>query len=262
MSLPDREYKGLMALACGLLYDDSSRRADRFFYLDIIEQSGQPVLEVGCGAGRLLLDYLGQGIDIDGLDYSPESLAICRARAAGMGLTPTLFAQSMETISLPRNYRTILVPSGSLQRITELEAVSHTMARLHAHLQPGGVLVASVKTLWKEGDPLESTREKSIEREDGVVARRVSRSRYDPATQCEHTNDIVQLTVEGKVVAQEQRRRLPAIRSYTQSQARTIFIQAGFSAVTLFRESSFDLALPDDTKFVVAGWKAGSSFSV
>lgn len=37
-----------------------------------------------CGTGRLLLDYLAQGIDIDGVDNSPEMLALCRPDAAAV----------------------------------------------------------------------------------------------------------------------------------------------------------------------------------
>ena len=38
--------------------------------------SGQPVLDVGCATGRLILTYLEEGIDADGVDVSPEMLAI------------------------------------------------------------------------------------------------------------------------------------------------------------------------------------------
>jgi ubiquinone/menaquinone biosynthesis C-methylase UbiE len=96
--------------------DDTAHWSDRFFFLDVIGQYGEPVLDIGCGTGRLLLDYLAQGIDIDGVDNSGEMLAICRTKAQRQGMpAPALYQQRMEQLKLPRSYRTILGPSSVLQ---------------------------------------------------------------------------------------------------------------------------------------------------
>ena len=97
MSLPDYEYKGLMAESWDVLRGNTSQWADRFFYLKLIQTYGQPVLDIGCGTGRLLLDYLAQGIAIDGVDNSPDMLDICRQKASPLGLAPTLYEQYLET---------------------------------------------------------------------------------------------------------------------------------------------------------------------
>ena len=119
MAEPDYEYQGLMAQAWDVLRGDTSHWPDRFFYLDAIGRYGQPVLDVGCGTGRLLLDYLAQGIDVDGVDNSPEMLALCSAKAQALGLAPQLYAQTMETLALPRTYRTIIIPSSTMQLIVD-----------------------------------------------------------------------------------------------------------------------------------------------
>ena len=255
--LPEYEYKGLMAQAWDVLRGDTSQWEDRFFFLDIIRKFGQPVLDVGCGTGRLLLDYLAQGIDIDGVDNSPEMLAECRLKAARQGLEPALYEQYVENLSLPRHYNTILVPSSSLQLIIDPEMVARSMQRLVAHLKPGGVLVASFMTLWGEGEPLESEWDKSALRpEDGATIRRLSRSRYDPAIECEHTEDIYQVIIDGEVVAEEKHQRASATRSYTQAQAREVYANAGLVDIQLFSEFRFDEAVrPNDTLFCVLGHK-------
>ena len=76
----DYEYRGMMAQAWDLLRGDYAAWPDRPFYREVIAKHGEPALDVGCGTGRLLLDYLVAGIDVDGVDNSPEMLAICRAR--------------------------------------------------------------------------------------------------------------------------------------------------------------------------------------
>jgi ubiquinone/menaquinone biosynthesis C-methylase UbiE len=74
------EYRGLMAETWDFLRGDPSGREDRDFYRWMIHQYGQPVLDAGCGTGRLLLDYLVEGIDIDGVDVSPEMLRLCHKK--------------------------------------------------------------------------------------------------------------------------------------------------------------------------------------
>jgi ubiquinone/menaquinone biosynthesis C-methylase UbiE len=258
MGVPEYEYKGLMAQAWDLLRGDTFNWSDRFFYLEAIGRYGQPVLDVGCGTGRLLLDYLTQGIDIDGVDNSPEMLALCREKAQRLGLSPALYEQYMEQLALPRRYRTIIVPSSSLQLVIDPAMIDRAMQRFLAHMEPGGAFIAPFMQLWKEGDPLESVWDKSAERpEDGAAIRRLSRTRYDPADECEHTKDTYQVIVDGKVVAEETYRRSPAVRSYTQAQARALFERNGLLDVTLYHEFAFEPVRPEDTIFMAIGHKTG-----
>src|SRR5262245_25526712 len=93
---PDYEYRGLMAECWDLFRGDTSDWADRFFFRDLIRKHGQPALDVGCGTGRLLLDYVSQGLDVEGVDHSPEMLKLLEEKARGMGLTPGVYQQAME----------------------------------------------------------------------------------------------------------------------------------------------------------------------
>jgi ubiquinone/menaquinone biosynthesis C-methylase UbiE len=254
--MTDYEYKGLMAECWDVLRGDTSQWSDRFFFLDIIKQNGQPALDIGCGTGRLLLDYLAQGIDIDGVDNSPEMLAICQRKARKLGLQPVLHEQYVEALALPRLYRTILIPSSSLQLIIEPDMARQALQRLAAHLQPGGVIVSPFMKLWKEGDPLESEWERQVTRpEDGAVIRRVAWSRYDPAAECEDTRDLYQVIVDGEVVAEEQHQRNPATRSYSQQQALALFESVGLANIRMFKEFTFELAQTEDWVFTLVGEK-------
>ena len=65
--------------------------------------AGQPALDVACGTGRLLLPYVREGLDVDGCDVSPDMLAHCRAAAERDGLAPSLYAQAIHELDLPRH---------------------------------------------------------------------------------------------------------------------------------------------------------------
>jgi ubiquinone/menaquinone biosynthesis C-methylase UbiE len=258
MSLPEYEYKGLMAQAWDVLRGDTSQWPDRFFYLTLLQTYGQPVLDVGCGTGRLLLEYLAQGIDIDGLDNSPDMLALCQHKGNKLGLTPTLYEQYLENLSLPRQYRTILIPSSTLQLLIEPAMVKQALDRLFAHLLPGGVVVASFMTLWKADDPLTAEWEQTAVRvEDGATFRRISRSWHEAESEIEHTEDRYQMIMDEQVVAEEVHQRSAATRSYSQSQARRVFERSGFKPIETYSGFTFEPVRADDMLFTVVGHKAG-----
>ncbi|MEK7785792.1 MAG: class I SAM-dependent methyltransferase, partial [Chloroflexota bacterium] len=152
----DFEYRGQMAATWDLFRGDTSNWEDRFFFLDVVRKYGQPTLDVGCGTGRLLLDFLSQGMDVDGVDISPEMLALCHQKAAKLGLKPNTFQQRMESLDLPRKYQTIIVPSSSFQLLTDPGLAAEAMGRFFAHLLPGGTLAMPFMNIWDEGSPTET----------------------------------------------------------------------------------------------------------
>jgi SAM-dependent methyltransferase len=253
------EYRGLIAQSWDLLRGDTSNWPDRPFYRDRILESGQPVLDVGCGTGRLLLDYLAEGMDIDGVDNSPEMLALCRDKAAARGLEPTLYEQAMESLDLPRRYRTILVPSSSFLLIIDARAAREAMRRFHAHLEPGGALVMPFM-LSRDGPPgrLEEARQwhKVAERErpsDGALVRHWTRETFDYEQQLWHSEERYEVLVGGDVVQTEQHRRSPAGRWYTQEQSLDLYREAGFGELRLLHEFTTKVASANDRIWSIVG---------
>ena len=155
MSTPNYEYHGLKVSTWDLWRGDTSNWSDRQFYLDIVGEFGQPVLDVGCGTGRILLDYLGQGIDIDGVDNSPEMLAACREKAARFNVSLSLYKQEMHQLDLPHSYRTILVPSSTFTLIADADAAREAMRRFFAHFSRAA-LVMSMGPGPRPGEPLDT----------------------------------------------------------------------------------------------------------
>jgi SAM-dependent methyltransferase len=110
------------------------------YFQRFIEDDGQPALDAACGTGRLLVPYLRAGLDVEGCDISPDMLALCREAAEREGLAPTLHAQALHELELPRRYQTIVVCGGfGLGGSREHDLVALT--RLYEHLEPGGQLL-------------------------------------------------------------------------------------------------------------------------
>ena len=253
---PSYEYYGMMAEFWDLFRGETSTWEDRFFFLEVVKKYGEPVLDVGCGTGRILLDFMQQGMDIDGVDNSPDMLARLQQKAEKLKLHPIVYQQEMDKLDLPRKYQTILVPSSSFQLLLDEELPPLAMNRFYEHLVPGGVLAMPFMTLWKQEDPLESEFTREVVRpEDGATIRRWSFVRFDPETELEHTIDRYEILRDGNVISSEEHQQSPATRSYTQGQAIVLYQEAGFKDIQVFHEFTFEPAKPEDTTFSVLGFK-------
>jgi len=256
MTTPSYEYYGMIAEFWDLFRGDTSTWDDRFFFLDVVKKYGPPVLDVGCGTGRILLDFMQLGFDIDGVDNSPDMLARLREKAKKLDVHPTIYHQEMTELSLPRKYQTMLVPSSTFQLLLDAALPPIAMQRFYEHLLPGGVLAMPFMTLWKPGQPLESEFPREATRpEDGATVRRWQFSRFHPETDLEDTIDRYEIIRAGQVIATEEHHQSPATRSYTQEQAINLYRESGFEDIHVFHAFTFEPVKPADMTFCVLGFK-------
>jgi ubiquinone/menaquinone biosynthesis C-methylase UbiE len=259
-SVNDYEYRGLTAKSWDLLRGDTSQWPDRYFFWGVIVESGTPALDVGCGTGRLLLDYLSDGLEVEGVDVSPEMLNLLLDKAHQDGMHPQVYLQAMEALDLPRKYRTIIVPSSSFQLVTDLNQAEGVIERLYAHLEPGGMLAMSFMLLF-DGDSQESgshTSEWKLVGEetrssDDVAVRRWTRSTFDFERQLQSTMDRYEILRECEVIESDEYSRSPATRWYTQDQSVELLRQSGFENIQMYHEFTQEPVKPDSRVWVVRG---------
>ena len=105
--------------------------------LDLYRQHLQsPVLDAGCGAGRLLAPLREEGFAVDGCDASADMIERCRRRAP----EATLWVSALHELEPPRRYASI-VCSGVLGLGSTRGQDIQALERLHGALLPGGTLV-------------------------------------------------------------------------------------------------------------------------
>ncbi len=117
---------------------------DLDFYVELARDAHGPVLEVACGTGRILLPCLQAGVDIEGLDLFRSMLRTLRAKAAVLGLHPTVHEADMRGFTLPRRYALIFVAFNGFVHCLTTQDQLQALRTWRAHLAPGGTLVFNV----------------------------------------------------------------------------------------------------------------------
>ena len=124
----------------GALRDPSG---DREFYRTLAKSSGGPVLEIGCGTGRVLLPIARDGIAITGVDPSEEMLTVLRSKSPPQGVS--LVRATAQTLSLPeRDYKLCFFAFRAFQHLETVEDQLRALSNIRDHLAPGGLLALDV----------------------------------------------------------------------------------------------------------------------
>lgn len=110
-------------------------------YRELISRYGEPALELGCGDGDPLLDLLAEGLDVDGLDSSPDMIGRLHRRAQERNLEVTAWVATMQDIRPPRRYRTIYLAGPTFNLLPHDQAMAQALASIHSALDEGGTAV-------------------------------------------------------------------------------------------------------------------------
>ncbi|MCR8846419.1 class I SAM-dependent methyltransferase [Paenibacillus sp. SC116] len=111
------------------------------FYQQKLAACKGRILEVMVGSGRVMIPLLEAGLTVDGTDYSPEMLAVCRQHCEERGLQANLVQADLQQLSLSHQYEAIIIPCGSFLLIEDRQQSLDVLKRLYEHLQPGGRLI-------------------------------------------------------------------------------------------------------------------------
>ncbi|MDJ1432058.1 class I SAM-dependent methyltransferase [Halostagnicola sp. A-GB9-2] len=134
------EYFDETAAFYDAVYDESVD-GDLEFYRDLAREADGPVLEVGCGTGRIYLELLRDGVDADGIDISSSMLEILRENAAEDELDPTVREVDVTAFEADREYALVIVPFRTFLHVIEIDDQLEALERIHDALAPGGRLV-------------------------------------------------------------------------------------------------------------------------
>lgn len=214
------------------LEEGSMPTDDVAFYRELAREADGPALEVGVGTGRVYLDLLAAGLDVDGVDLSTGMLERLRANADERGLDPSVWTADVTEFAPDRAYGLVYAPARAFNHLPTLADQRAALECIHDALAPGGrfalnTFVPSFEIVAEEyGEPAEE-----LVAVDGNEYRQVTVARLD-----DEVEQVATLHRElydadtGDLVAE----RETPLALVPRRQFELLFELAGFSAWTAY----------------------------
>jgi SAM-dependent methyltransferase len=146
MISPDAPYTGERAL----FYDHVATgvEGDVAFYVEAAAAAGSPVLELGCGTGRILIPIAQAGIDTVGVDASADMLSIAHGKLAACPPDVKRRAQllhgDMRALELGQRFALVTIPYRAFLHNLTTEDQLRTLDGVRRHLTDSGRLILNI----------------------------------------------------------------------------------------------------------------------
>jgi SAM-dependent methyltransferase len=115
---------------------------DVAFYRRQAKRARGPILELGCGTGRVTFPLADAGLDVTGLDASRAMLRVARRK---LRATPRpkvrLVRGDMRRFTLRRRFALVIIPFRAFQALLTVRDQRACLACIRRHLRPGGRLI-------------------------------------------------------------------------------------------------------------------------
>lgn len=212
---------------------------DAPFYTDLAKQCGGPVLEIGCGTGRVLLATARAGIEIHGLDNSAPMLTVLKEHIAREEAVVrkriTLHAGDMRRFRLNRTFSLVTIPFRPLQHMFTVADQLAALQSAAAHVGDRGLLAFDVfypkfeRLSLGVGEEILEAEWSPSSAPETVIRRYYRKEAVDKINQSFSLTFIFR-TYRGGVLASEEREGLK-MSFYTYPHLRALFLMAGLEPV-------------------------------
>jgi SAM-dependent methyltransferase len=250
---------GAYARFYDLDYGDAN--ADLFTIQEYAARCGAPIVELGCGTGRVLLWLARQGYQVTGVDSSTAMLDVARRKVAAEGLAErvTLMEQDMRALELDDRFNLALITVNSFMHLPTPDDQLAALTRIHTHLHPGGLLYLDL--FHPSPDRLLEARGQVVldkvmtDPDSGRRLMKFYTQRVDLAQQTLHMTFIVdEMDGEGSV----QRTVFPvSLRYVFRYELELLLRHAGFEVEALYGSYDLDEFTDDSDKMITVARRRG-----
>jgi SAM-dependent methyltransferase len=220
-------------------YAAKSDLVDLPFYLDLARRSGGPVLELGCGTGRVLLPIAREGIEIHGLDSSAPMLRVLRKRLASeppaVRRRVHLHPGDMRRFRMNKKFPLVILPFRPLQHMHTVPDQIAALRTAAHHLKKSGRLAFDVfypdyeKIFSAIGQEIAEFEWPSADAPGRTVRRFFRKESVDKIHQTMHFTFLYRTYEAGRLIHEESERFAMSYFTYPHLQA--LFALAGVESV-------------------------------
>ena len=227
-------------------YNVKEDLVDRDFYLDLASEYGGPILELGCGTGRITLPFARQGLNVTGVDASGSMLAVLRAKLAkepaDVQRRVRVIEGDFRTLQLGDVFPLVVIPFRPMQHMYTVKDQLAALRNAGSHLADGGVLAFDVfnprfdKLISGDGEEHLELEWSVDDGTGGTIRRYFAKDRFDPVNLVFSGRFIFRLCEGDRVLSEEVEPFRMSV--YTYPHLKALFHAAGLEAVGEF--GSFD----------------------
>jgi SAM-dependent methyltransferase len=131
-----------------LFYQEKDYVSECSYILNIIEKyMDKPVrslLDIGCGTGSHALIWARKGIDVAGIDRSPEMLGHALKKARELNLRVKFFPGNIRNFQIKKKYDVITAMFAVMSYQTVTHEVLDTLNSVRGHLKRGGLFLFDI----------------------------------------------------------------------------------------------------------------------
>lgn len=210
----------------------TSSDGDIEFYKPYLLPLEGKILEAGVGNGRMSIPLLKYGLVVDGIDISNEMLKIYKNNLDEQNLEAKIINKDLKEFVSLNTYEAIIMPTGSICMIEEVEDLKVIIKNFYESLIEGGKLLIDFiyPTTFKPGS--KHLTEIDLDNENKITIN-INHNSIDWSKQIAYSNNTYTHFLNGKNISIEN--QTFNLRWYSENEIKMIAESIGFKNIELIK---------------------------